>query len=329
MRNGIVKHTCKKHIGIIFIRLLMFVFCCVLVYTHTVKSEGISSAEDDLFDLNIITPIPIGRLTGYRVDDRYYTAPYEYLDPSLHIEITKDRYLDTDIWIAKVKLSHPSQIRCAFASKYGKQVNVVGATIAKRVNAVMAVNAGYHSYSNSGVVVMQGHMYRNKPNGSNDILIIDDKGDLHAVIDATKKSFSAVYEAMGGTWEEGGHIINVITFGPVLIQNGEYAHEKFERYNTGVDKLTQRMVIAQTAPLTYLLITCEGPESSKSKGLTVKQMAEYVYSLNCHFAYNLDGGSSSTLVFKNKKINSPETKIRPIADIIYFATCMDVWALGE
>lgn len=38
-------------------------------------------------------------------------------------------------------------------------------------------------------------------------------------------------------------------------------------------------------------------------------------------AYNMDGGRSSTLVFHNRRINSPASdKVRDLSDIIYFAS---------
>lgn len=43
--------------------------------------------------------------------------------------------------------------------------------------------------------------------------------------------------------------------------------------------------------------------------------------MGCINAYNLDGGSSSSVVLGGKKINALSTgKIRPVGDCIYFAT---------
>ena len=43
--------------------------------------------------------------------------------------------------------------------------------------------------------------------------------------------------------------------------------------------------------------------------------------MGCLNAYNLDGGSSSTVALNGKKINALSTgKIRPVGDCIYFAT---------
>ena len=81
------------------------------------------------------------------------------------------------------------------------------------------------------------------------------------------------------------------------------------------------MVLAQLGPLSYLCVATEGPENTGSVGLTLDEIAAFMDGLDCQIAYNLDGGSSSTMVLNNEKINALSTgKIRSIGDIVYFAT---------
>jgi exopolysaccharide biosynthesis protein len=299
---------------------LLILFIVSLIFL--VRSPSL--AADSVLDPGPLTPIPINAVQGYMYDESCFISDTEYADPSLYVLIEQDRYLDTDIWIARVRIAHPGQLRSAYAGRYGTQTITPAATIAKRVNAVVAINAANYSFDNQGIALLQGHLYRNRPNGDEDILIIDENGDFHILFHAGKESFKDAYDARGGAWEDGGSIINIITFGPALVVGGAHAHETYYRYNTGVNVAAQRMVIAQTGPLSYLLVTCEGPESPNSVGLTVQQMADYMVELGCETAYNLDGGSSSTLVFRNAKINSLDTrKVRPVADIIYFSSGID------
>ena len=58
-------------------------------------------------------------------------------------------------------------------------------------------------------------------------------------------------------------------------------------------------------------------------GLTLEQMVELCASLGVEQAYNLDGGSSSAMLLNLEKLNALSTrKIRPICDILYFATAV-------
>ena len=275
-------------------------------------------------DMDAGPHIPIDAETGYAAKAENYVSGTEYRDETLHVVIETDRYRGTDIWIARVEIAHPSQLRSAFVGSYGGQMTALAATAAKRVNAVVAINADYHSFGNSGIILRQGHLFRNRPDGTADILFIDINGDFHTLVGATKESFLKTYDALGGAWDSGGNIVNIFTFGPVLVKNGASVHDSFTHDHTAQNKPAQRAIIAQTGPLSYLLLASEGPESPNSYGLTLKQLEKYLIELGCDTAYNLDGGSSTSLVFCHEKINSPDTKIRPIADIIYFATaCTD------
>ena len=82
------------------------------------------------------------------------------------------------------------------------------------------------------------------------------------------------------------------------------------------------MAICQTGPLEYLLITSEGPQNPGSTGLSIYQFVDLVSSMpGVQNAYNLDGGSSSTLVFrmdgKNwQKINALSTLMFAVTMVI-------------
>lgn len=269
-----------------------------------------------------MVPLPLDAETGYVADQANYLSETHYLDETLEVNITTDRYLDSTIWIAEVHIVDPSQLRTAFCGSYSSGKTAGAAKIANRVNAVFACNGDYYSYHfDTGVVIRNGKQYRKRPNKKNDVLLIDTQGNLSCVISPTKDSFEEVYTAMGGPAEEGGTILHAFTFGPALVVDGEPAHDEFVRPDNGHKVMAQRTVIAQKEPLTYLFISCSGPESQNSRGMTLDEMAAYVHSLGVTTAYNLDGGSSSTLVFNGEKINSLDTgKVRPVSDIIYFST---------
>lgn len=253
-----------------------------------------------------------------------YLSPTHYKDDTLEVTITMDRHLDSDIWLTEVKVSDPTQLRAAFCGTYRSGKTAGADKIARRVGAVLACNGDYYSYHfDTGVVIRNGVQYRKRPNKKNDVLLIDTKGNLSCVIAPTKERFDAVYDAMGGSAEDGGSILHALSFGPALVDQGQPAHDAFTRPDNGHRVCAQRMVFAQTAPLTYLLITCSGPESQNSRGMTLDEMAAYVQTLGVTTAYNLDGGSSATLVFGGEKINSLDTgKTRAVSDILYFVSAI-------
>ena len=264
-----------------------------------------------------IVPIPLDKEKMDDVSEANYLSDLEYQDESLHIVIEKGRIHDTNYIVARIKISDPTQIRSALVTPNGKS-SIFGASLAKRANAVFAINGDFFSSNKTSVgkhIVRQGVVKKHNANGIMDALIIDANGDLKILPLATEKDFDA-YD---------GTIINSYAFGPGLVIDGQLITEYDEKKASGGVAAfgpAQRMCLAQVGPLEYLCVASEGPEDKGSTGLTIPQFAELVYSLgDVQNAYNLDGGSSSTMVFKGEKINSPNNpKKRPLADIVYFAS---------
>ena len=67
------------------------------------------------------------------------------------------------------------------------------------------------------------------------------------------------------------------------------------------------------------------PDGKKCKGLTIAEFAELVYAQGDVInAYNLDGGTSTWMVFRNERLNVfGDRKKNAIADIIYFASAWE------
>ena len=240
-----------------------------------------------------------------------------YHDDSLDIRIETFRHNNTNVMAIYVTLTDPTQFRTGPAA-YNKPLSQAPTTvdnIAKRYYAVLAINGDYYTYENSkrGVIVRDGVWLRENYAWERDTLIVDANGDF-TIIPTTEEAFQA-FE---------GEIVHAFWFGPGLVVNGErISDEAIEalKMNLGKGKKTQRMVIGQLGPLSYLILTCEGPENEKNAGFTIEEMADLCLEMGCVNAYNLDGGSSSSVALNYKKINALSShKNRPIADVIYFCT---------
>ena len=81
-----------------------------------------------------------------------------------------------------------------------------------------------------------------------------------------------------------------------------------------------RTAIGMIAPLDYVFVVTDG-RSGDSSGLTVRQLAQLLQNYGAEFAYNLDGGGSSSMVFLGQLINDPGTskknEERSVSDIVY------------
>ncbi len=289
-------------------RVLLFLAMLVILALLLPSSAPLSKAfaETDVF-----SALPVDDSAGPAPNEANYLADGKgYRDASLSVTIDEIREYDTTIQIARIEIRDASQLRTAMAGKFGSTRDIPGAKIAQRVNAVLAINGDYFNFNNEGYIVRQGTLYRDNPAVGSDVLLIDDRGDFHIVRDATSEKIAAV----------GGTVVNSFSFGPALVVDGQ-AMNIDENLHIASDKPTQRMVVAQTGPLSYLCVATEGPENPGSVGLTLAETVQLMVDLGSRNAYNLDGGSSSTMVLDNRKINALSThKVRPIWDILYFAT---------
>ena len=260
------------------------------------------------------TPIALEETAGRKpLESAYLPDMGGYQDESLSVMLETIRQHDTNIIVARVKIVDPSQIRTTMATRYGATGTVLPDRLSKRVNAVLAVNGDFFSYNSTGYLVRQGHRYRDKTTTTNDVLIIDDKGDFTIIVDPTEEKVKSFP----------GTIINSFNFGPALVVDGEIIHTT-KMMNIGLEKETQRMGVGQVGPLEYVLAATEGPENEGSDGLTIAEFAQLMKDLGAVQAYNLDGGSSSAMMLGGEKINALSSKkMRPICDLLYFSTLVE------
>ena len=285
-----------------------------------------------LLALLVLIPAPrfvFAEIIEYDLTTEQCIAPYEecyldewhYEDPSISVAIETGRIYETNYMAVRVKIANASQLRTAFSGTYYAPDLEYVSTVAQYVNAVVAINGDYYSEEKRvqfGYTARQGKVYKNKntlyfdTNEYYDILVIDDQGDFHIERGPTPQYMR---EELPYT------PVNGFTFGPVLILDGKVL-DCFPRLDYGASGNNQRMAIAQVGPLEYMMICSEGKEDPGSVGLTIEQFAELCGTYkDIQICYNLDGGSSTTVAFRGRKVNSPANpKIRPVPDIIYFAT---------
>ena len=288
-----------------------------------------------------------------------YTGEAHYEDPSISVDLVMgERFLDTYYCYAVIKITNGTQIRTAFSDDNFKDHKVYGYKIAEAKNAVFAINGDFCKNKENprgfmGYIIREGKEYRDIPKAEKawaqidsrtgvryldwDMLIIDQNGDFHAILEPRETSVNE-WIAEHPDLE----IINTFNFGPAVIIDGETTRETFNNIkvnpNTdwiGTYKETQRIAVCQLDELTYLCVTCEGPEDKNSKGMTMDEFVQLLREIeskldgySIRVAYNLDGGSSSTFIFKDPSRNGL-TKInaltransqRQLYDIIYFAS---------
>ncbi len=107
---------------------------------------------------------------------------------------------------------------------------------------------------------------------------------------------------------------------PQLIKNGNiditWATEKAGR--SFAETRHPRTAIAKLKDGKFLMITVDGRQPGVSVGMTLQELADYLFSLGAVDAMNLDGGGSTTMFLDGKVVNTPSDKEgeRKVSDAI-------------
>ena len=234
-----------------------------------------------------------------------------YDDGNVSIVITQYRYCETDVYVADVRLSSAEYLKTALAKgSYGKNVTDETSDIASSVNAIFAVNGDYYGAREKGYVIRNGVVYRDTALKNSEDLVVYGDG-----------SFEIINESLVSATElVGKGAVQVLSFGPALIENGKVAVEQSDE--VGRAKASNpRTAIGIIDDLHYIFVVSDG-RTSASEGLSLAELAEFMLEAGAVTAYNLDGGGSSTMYFNGQVVNVPTTngrtsQERKVSDIVY------------
>ena len=232
-----------------------------------------------------------------------------YEDENVKITYTQYTTNGTTIHVADVQLSSAEYLKTAFAEDtYGKNVTEATSEIAEAHDAILAINGDYYGVQEKGYVIRNGIVYRDKA-GASDVLCIYADGSMKIVDPST---VTAQELADQGVWQ-------AFSFGPGLVENGEISVSLDSE--VGRAKASNpRTAIGVIDELHYVLVVSDG-RTDDSEGLSLYELASFMDQLGVQTAYNLDGGGSSTMVFRNQIINNPTggfgDREREVSDIVY------------
>ncbi len=291
--------------------------CCLLLMLLVSSAFVEESAPKKL-------PIDLSGGAPYTV--KYSSDLEVYEDPTIRVERHRvpSKEFECTYYYAIITIADASQLRTLPADNkdFASNTKVPGPKLAKRVNAILAVNGDFPATFNGNVantfILRQGKVYRDSVASSLDLLLIDEDGDFHVI------PAGSDLETMDKTMINGKKVINAFQFGPALVIDGErvsdeaildLSHSPEWAYP---QKRSQRMCIAQLGPLQYMVVCCA------HYGSDLPTMREIALSIApCQTVYTLDGGESTQMMFLGQKVNNVNedgNQPRKISDIIYFAS---------
>lgn len=293
-------------LGIIYSLCLTLTVGYVLLDTFVIPKELASNdANAQTLDPNQATTKESATTTAATITDT------SYQDENISIAIATERANDTTFYVVDIQLSSADYLKTAFAQgSYGRNIKETTSTIAKKQQAILAINGDYYGFRDTGYVLRNGETYRDTPWEGTDALVIDSAGNF-STYSEDDNSLADILAAQNAQ--------QVLSFGPTLIQDSQIVIST----NTEVSQSKSsnpRTAIGQIDDRHYVMIVSDG-RTDESEGLSLYQLAEEFACRGTSIAYNLDGGGSSTLWFNGQVINQPtdgrQIKERSVSDIIY------------
>lgn len=211
---------------------------------------------------------------------------------------------DQSYYIIHVYVRYIDSLQSVFAQDtYGDNILEGFMPMVGRTGALAAVNTDFYGYGRhpKGLLIRNGILYGDQPNGEYDILIVNEDGTFDMYPAGTCPDVSVLMEK--GAWHS-------FSFGPILVKDGK----RMSSYSK--DDRDPRTCIGIVEPGHYVFAVCDGRQDNYAKGYNYKGMAEILLGEGCVAAYNLDGGGSSQLSFLGKLTNHPYNGGRELTDVL-------------
>lgn len=234
--------------------------------------------------------------------------PMYYKDLDTTIEITKERYQETDCFVAHIITNDPLVLKTTYGPD-GWDSHYPMSEVYKYRNAILMCNADYSDYGEAGwTPIVRDRQIVNSvfiPTGYNRTLGINNEGHLYEV--QNQLEWEIKNNGLRDTWTfwQGFTIMD----GQRIIKNDSAKHPR-----TFIGE-----VLRDDGKLEYYLVVADGRRSD-SIGLCHDEEGAFLFEKGCYIAYNLDGGGSSEMIFDGKILNVPsDGQERRDHDFIYIA----------
>jgi Exopolysaccharide biosynthesis protein related to N-acetylglucosamine-1-phosphodiester alpha-N-acetylglucosaminidase len=276
--------------------------------TKDVPKAVVASADVSSEDSAAVDSSDFGeKFIGVFTDGEVESSATSYRSGNIYIRLTAIQENGVTYYIQDIYLKDLTSLRTAFAhGEYGKAITEHPLDMARDNNAIVAINGDYYgTHSNRGVIIRNGVLYR-ADEAYGDVCLLGNDGVMYGVDEADFNVDPQSYT---------NEIYQGWCFGPILVENGE-ARSGFEGDIAGQNP---RTAIGYYEPGHYCFITVDGRQEGYSVGMTLDELAKLAKSLGCKFAYNLDGGKSSVMVWRGDVANEPYEEGRESSDIVYIA----------
>lgn len=184
--------------------------------------------------------------------------------------------------------------------------------MSRHVGAAYAVNGDFYGEYSGKTVVRNGVRIAQFTN-SYDLCVLYEDGSIETFPHSSLGSNAALERALENAWQ-------VWSFGPALLRSDGTAIEDFSALVPEfINERHARTCIGYYAPGHYCILTVAGYFDGMP-GVTLEELSRFFQERGCLRAYNLDGGTSTHIWFRDREIGWP-VKPELLSDLIYIEDC--------
>lgn len=229
--------------------------------------------------------------------------PLEYSDDTMSIIINRETRYRATMYSCHIILSGGKTFMTSYA-KNGWKSHCKASDVDKDITSVLLFNGDFRdsNYGKDLGIIRNGSII-------NDISLTERTLGMTSTGDFVEVGNISCSDALSE------NIMSTFTFGPWLVKNGKAikSDENVKHPRTFIGQVKR-----SDNKKEYWVIVADGRQIGYSYGLTNNEMSKLMVEKGCDVAYNLDGGGSSTLLFRGQLVNSPSQGIeRDIADFVY------------
>jgi exopolysaccharide biosynthesis protein len=213
-------------------------------------------------------------------------------DPSIKLETYKGPTFTANVMLIR----DPKRVRVA-TTKYLGDVGQTVSAIVEENGAVAGINGGAFRDTKwqgtgglpLGITIVNGKEVDSDVNVKQPVIALTEKGALIAG-SYTLPELKAL------------HVTQALSFYPVLVQNGQDIVQ-----GDGGWGYAPRTAIGQASDGTIIFVVTDGRfiHGPNNLGASLKDIAQLMLHYGAEVAANLDGGSSTTMVYHGKLVNQP------------------------
>lgn len=240
--------------------------------------------------------------------DEIVQTENSYTSPNIAVTIEKVTLSDAYTSVCYVADIYVAQLDCFQTywangrySYYGYQ-SPLG--LAGDSGGLLTINGDYADNQQSGFLVRNGELYYSDPT-SCDICVLYYDGTMETYDGGQYSVDEILAREPYQSWK----------FGPALLNSDGSAKSSFNTSDTIAWEPAPRSALGYYEPGHYCFVIVDGRQSF-SRGLTIRELANFFADLGCKAAYNMDGGASAVMTFDQRIFNSPSNGGRDSGDIL-------------